>query len=303
MEFHKIYSKYGVIPKEQVALFPELSEIHYHGSNCCLTNGDDYICCINILGNWFFKSSKIPSELFEYNPNVDIVCKKWCRGTYVETEYKINIISDREKLYKLFDCISINGFAQGSSIITKSFEEYHYIRLAKCNEIITKYYVVIHENHSSGPNAIKYKINSSGEILTRIVTIVDYSEENLERTNNYLINGADEILEGPSPLPVFVKKKKRMPVVDKTYGYIYGVSYSISSLQEPHTETFCQVEIEYWSRLAKKSQKNICTNQDDLHHSYAKLINALKNELVRLDVKYDEKQITKIEWLTSYDEK
>lgn len=295
--------QYGIFPINQTNNIDELADKKQHGSTCLLHDEDKYYCCINILGNWFYRISKQPYEIYEYNPNVDVVCKKWCRGTYIETEYKINVLSCHIEFFSLFDNINFAHFSKGVSSVMPSFEEYFYYILEKRNSIITPYYVIIHESKTSGPNAIKFKTISRGEILTRKVSLIDYTQENLNYTKNTLLSGASKILEGPIKLPTFNKTKKRFPVLDEENGLIYGVSYSISQLTTWPFKKFCQIEIEYWSQLIPKGVNNgQAASCKQRNISYQKLIKSIIQELTKNDISFDEKQTTKLEWLQRHAE-
>ncbi len=289
---------YCVVSPGELGFRKAESEERLHGNSISLQHGKSFLNCRNILNTWFCEHSTEARQVYEYNPDTQLAIGKWCRGSYTEIEHKLNIHINLDGLYALFDTLAFRGFPKSESSVTTSFEQYVMLNNVRAGQISARGYAVIHERIGEPPNAIKYKVRIPGRILSRKVTILDYSEGNVQKVERLLSGRECMPFESRLCLPTFSKSKKRCTVIDASHGFIFGVSYAISRVTTNAEQKLGQVEVEYWSRLAPVDfHCDQSTFRLQRNRSHRRLVDAVRSVLIGAGFIVDEQQTTKIEWL------
>lgn len=94
-----------------------------------------------------------------------------------------------------------------------------------------------------------------------------------------------------------MQRKERHIAVDCESGHVFGVSCNIS---QTGSHYFCQVELEYWSKISpcQLSTKDILfTDSKEQIKSHLRLIESMNRYLSKNNIQFNNAQLTKNIWL------
>lgn len=265
---------------------------HQKGQNTFpIVLNNDIVTVLKIQNEFAYRKGFFPCGLRESNCDLRLLGNgDKARWRFIEIEYKINILDDEEEFYRTFRNLELTGFS-----VTCFPESFHSVE-TMFYPYPDSYFSLLRWENEPHYNAIKIKKTlSSSPILTRDSLIIDYTPHRLSHV--FALFGTDN--EGFLRLSsVFVKKKQRHIAIDNKEGFVFGVSYSISQFD---SHLFCQVEIEYWSRIVSQEPNEYSTHNDndlrlDSHH---RLIMSMQEFLQRNDVRFNNDQIPKNIWLNN----
>ena len=252
-------------------------------------SNSEVITVLNIQNEFVYCRGNKPHGIREYNRDLQLFSSiGTARWRFKEIEYKFNILNKEEFLYQLFPDLTFSGFA-----ISRSPQLFHSVETMFYPHP-DSYFSLLKWEDETTYNAIKIKKTvSKRPILTRDTLIVDYSPHRLSQV--FTLFGIDEnrFLYHSS---TFIKKKQRHIAVDCDNGFVYGVSYNISRLDN---HLFCQVEIEFWSKIVPQTAQPIDLAGDSATQlaSHEKLIKCMCHYLSDRGISFNIDQIQKKEWL------
>ena len=251
IELLRDYSK-----KNNVASFPVLI-------------ADKVATILEIQGEYAFMRGEYSQGIQEYNDSLRLFTdNKTARWSFLEIEYKFNIKENIDKFFSLFSTLKLDGFditclPQDFNSIETMFHKYS-----------DSYFSLLKWEGDEYHNAIKIKKTiSNSPILSRKSIILDYNKKSLSRVFS-LFKIDLEIWEKYNL--TFYKKKKRHIAIDSETGHVFGVSCNISHIDE---NVFCQVEIEYWSKILPLNSLECEIQRVDNSvqiESHMKLVNSMR---------------------------
>lgn len=253
---------------------------------------DEIVTILHIQNEFVYSKGCFPYGICEFNNSLCMLDNSGsARWRFQEIEYKINVLNKEEEFYHIFTHLDLPGFS-----VTRLPQEFHSVE-TMYYPYADSYFSLLRWKNEQAYNAIKIKKTIATEpILTRDTLIIDYTPKHLSYV--YLVFGTnpDDFLSHSSS---FVKKKQRHIVIDNAKGYIFGVS---NNLSHSNDHVFCQIEIEYWSRLVPKQSPipaNLHDDSPDRLESHFRLINRMYEFLRRHNTSYNNIQLQKSVWLKS----
>ncbi len=255
-----------------------------------------YINILKVVNTLCYKVSDLKETLIEFNPTLEMECSNNSFWSVNETEYKIDVYP-RERFgfsqfHNMFKNVDIKNFQMGDVECTNSFERY--LELQAENR--TDYLVLLGKKGWPKKPAIKFKQKEEGDILTRRVKILELNKKNL-------IQSIEEITKEKydkvqiNRFPPFYKKKDRVVCIDKTRGYIFGVSYSEAKIVTKNNSRFNQIEAEFWSKLINQNEDNDI-DWGDVDRSHRELVEAIQHKLINENFEYKSPGGRKYDWLS-----
>jgi len=247
---------------------------------------DEMVTVLNIQGEFIYQRGDKKYGICEYNEGFRLLDgTRDARWRFTETEYKVNILENQEDYYRLFPYLELSGFS-----ISHSPQEFRSVE-TMFYPYPDSYFSLLRWENERAYNAVKVKkIILESPILSRDTLIVDYSPQLLSHIFWLFRTDYDGFVRGSS---TFVKKKQRFVAVDNERGYVFGVSYNVSDFEG---QLFCQIELEYWSRIV--SQVDIPSDDSSGRLcSHLKLIESMHRYLTDNGIRYDNEQLQKNIWL------
>lgn len=285
-----IATPYGLI---QVQKNIELLQNHCRKNKICtlpVLINHTFITVLDVQGEYAFCKGKYDEGIQEYNDTLRFISgEKNARWRFREREYKFNIVGNMEAFFLLFDHLELEDYdVSRYPQIFNSSETMFYKRS-------DSYFSLLQWEGDRDYNAIKIKKNIVVHpILERDTMIFDYNSENFNRTLNLFGQGKEDWEKYKA---TFQKKKKRHIVIDKKTGHIFGVSCNISHVFE---KLFCQVEVEYWSRITPTLSFKILDTEKDRElslSSHLRLLDKTRDFLRKNNISFNEEQLVKNKWL------
>lgn len=281
------FNKYGIFKNtNNIRLLKELSN-KYNCNSYCIACSGYYLGVLNIQHEFIYLKDKSPIEIKEHNNKLKLLSDDSPRWVFQEVEYKLNILKNEFRFYEIFDFMNVDQFD-----FTLHPQEFHSIENI-FYKYVNKYFSVLTWKNDQRPNAIKIKkIQNTKPILARDTLIIDFSNEAL--SNVFLDFSINEHVYTKYSAKID-KQKKRHIVIDKILGYVFGVSCNISKTSDDNL--FCQVEVEYWSKIVNKNDFSVIENQQEMTSVHFKLINGIMNFMTNYNVNFNNLQLTKNVWL------
>ena len=251
---------------------------------------DVEVTVLKVQNEFVYCKGFYPHGICEYNKNLCILSNEGsARWRFLEIEYKINVLNKEEELYQSFCQIKLLGFS--TTYLPQLFRsvETMFYPYPNC------YFSLLKWEGEQNYNAIKIKKTiSTSPFLSRDTLIIDYTPHRL----SHVLRLFKIDHEGfRNQCATFIKKKQRHIVVDNEKGYVFGVSFNISKIQDC---LFCQVEIEYWSKIIPILSHETLIHYDDTSQridSHSKLVEGVCQYLAMNGIKYDKVQLQKNIWL------
>ena len=254
-----------------------------------ITN-ESIITVLNIQGEFAYVRNECPQGIQEYNDTLRILTgNKTARWRFQEIEYKFNILNNLEDFFILFKSLQLSGFA-----VTHTPQYFNSIE-TMFYPYSKSYFSLLRWENEDEYNAIKIKKTLSiCPILTRDSLIMDYTPQLLSHVFHLFRTNSDNWNQHSA---IFHKRKERHIAVDCESGHVFGVSCNIS---QTGSHYFCQVELEYWSKISpcQLSTKDILfTDSKEQIKSHLRLIESMNRYLSKNNIQFNNAQLTKNIWL------
>lgn len=248
------------------------------------------ITVLNIQGEFAYIRGKYPHGIQEYNNTLRMLNNnRTARWRFKEIEYKFNILNKMEDFFLQFNSLQLPGFA------VTHFPQYFNSVETMFYPYQESYFSLLRWENEDDYNAIKIKKTLSTQpILIRDSIIIDYTPQQLSHVLHlFRINNDNWIQHNTT----FYKRKKRHIAIDCELGYVFGISCNISQVNSHY---FCQVELEYWSKILPCQPP-----AEDISHidskeqieSHLRLIESMNKYLSKSNIQFDNIQLTKNAWL------
>ena len=258
-----------------IALYDRSRKIYYN-----------LVLIINIYA--YAVSDKIESYC-EFNDSTKMLSSENSFWVTDEMEYKIET-GVPVSIESIIALVHNGRFCFSKALSQTCFERYYKYVQASHYEYID----ILGKRNWKRPMALKHKkLLKTKPVLTRLVNLLPFSEENLDAYINSLFDRSLPVVR--YKLDPFYKKKNRLICIDTNEGTVFGVSDSVSTPLSPKRRNLNQIEIEYWSKIIPSSDRDKMNGTEAIDYDvFFELIDCIKEQI---NVLYNAPGCMKTEWL------